>query len=366
MANSMNDFAERMQRVLDVFAVFMQEAQPMFQAFVEFSQQLLAAVYQAYQAAGMPYGDDHEGMMRWLRETHETQRLEQEAAFIRQRHEMLAFVGSWRQKMELDITKLNIVGFFSNRTHDIMLVINKPLPARRVWRGSGFFVGPRSYSFGSGKTLATDTSALSRAAVTAWAELTARRRAAGRLIYDKPICWGTQEMLKLALIPAMSWAGGLAIVSALQGVIPSGMEAFFTQVPFVAVIVGLIVMGQKWYAQNEERWQKRFDENNRVWRDILEQEHKRSDTHAQHLVNAFESSFNVQSADNRIALEKQTDMFVKTMERIYTIAKQQADRIEILTQQVAMNTATVGEFGKLDDFVDRLMAIWKSRGGEEG
>lgn len=173
-------------------------------------------------------------------------------------------------------------------------------------------------------------------------------------------------MLKLALISAFSWAGGLAIVAALQEVFPTGFDAFFTQIPFVAVVVGLIIMNQKWYAQNEERWQRRFDETNRIWRDILEQEHKRSDTHVQHLVNAFESSFNVQSADNRIALEKQTEMFVKTMDRIYTIAKQQADRIEMLTQQVAMNTATVGEFGKLDDFVDRLMAIWKSKGGGNG
>ena len=173
-------------------------------------------------------------------------------------------------------------------------------------------------------------------------------------------------MLKLVLIPASMWGGGLAISALLQGVVPQGMNDFLSQLPFVAVVVGLIIMGQKWYAQNEDRWQKRYDDTIKVWRDILEQEHKRSDTHAQHLVNAFETTFNTQSADNRIALEKQSEMFVKAIDRLDSRSNQHSDRIEVLTQQLAMNTATVGEVGKLDDLVDRLMVVLRKQPTESG
>jgi hypothetical protein len=71
------------QAIAVALGKWMEQAAPAMQAFY-------AAMYARYREAGAPYGENHEGLMRWVREVGEAQRLEWEAQRILERHETLA------------------------------------------------------------------------------------------------------------------------------------------------------------------------------------------------------------------------------------------------------------------------------------
>lgn len=60
---------------------------------VEAAIPVMQAVYDAqwerYRAAGMPYGNDHQGLMRWLEDMNEIMRLNTEIEVIKRRHLLL-------------------------------------------------------------------------------------------------------------------------------------------------------------------------------------------------------------------------------------------------------------------------------------
>ena len=56
----------------------------------EVAGKLYDAVWQAYLADGACYGETHEGMMRWLRERGEAERLRYEAEYILEHQQTVA------------------------------------------------------------------------------------------------------------------------------------------------------------------------------------------------------------------------------------------------------------------------------------
>ncbi len=52
--------------------------------------EIVPRVHQAYLDAGAPYGDTHDGLMRWLRDESEVLRHQQQIDHIRQRQQMVA------------------------------------------------------------------------------------------------------------------------------------------------------------------------------------------------------------------------------------------------------------------------------------
>jgi hypothetical protein len=47
------------------------------------------AIQSAYQEAGMPYGDSHEGLMRWMDDMSKINHMRQEIEYIKNYHQML-------------------------------------------------------------------------------------------------------------------------------------------------------------------------------------------------------------------------------------------------------------------------------------
>lgn len=68
-------------------AAWIEEIMPALQSFYD-------AVYAFYLDTGAPYGDTHEGMLRWIEERGEVARLRMEADRIKQRHQDMA---DWRE-----------------------------------------------------------------------------------------------------------------------------------------------------------------------------------------------------------------------------------------------------------------------------
>ena len=63
---------------------------PLIKAASEFAERFAVVMRSEYEKAGMPYGDSHDGMMRWLDEVCAAQRLKNEAQEIEERHWFLA------------------------------------------------------------------------------------------------------------------------------------------------------------------------------------------------------------------------------------------------------------------------------------
>jgi len=74
------DFMEQM-------ALWVESVLPTLQAFYD-------AVHAEYMACGAPYGDTQEGMLRWIEERCEIQRLRTEADRLEQRHRDMV---EWRE-----------------------------------------------------------------------------------------------------------------------------------------------------------------------------------------------------------------------------------------------------------------------------
>ncbi len=56
------------------------------EAVIPFAKAVYDANFERYKDAGMPYGENHEGLMRWLGDLQEINRLEAEIATIKRRH----------------------------------------------------------------------------------------------------------------------------------------------------------------------------------------------------------------------------------------------------------------------------------------
>jgi hypothetical protein len=62
-------------------------------------QQIYAAHYNQYRAFGMPYGDTHEGFMRWMEDMNAIRQHQHEIELILQRHQHLIDVRTFGEKI---------------------------------------------------------------------------------------------------------------------------------------------------------------------------------------------------------------------------------------------------------------------------
>lgn len=81
---------QQFARGCDALAQAFVNMQPLMIAVRQAAEEAYRITQEAYSEAGAPYGDTHEGMMRWLSECAEITRHEVKAEQIRQHHELLA------------------------------------------------------------------------------------------------------------------------------------------------------------------------------------------------------------------------------------------------------------------------------------
>lgn len=85
-AQSLASFIESISEMMDKLAA---SVSSIIQQIMPIVQQVYQAMNLRYQEAGAPYGDTHEGLMRWMHDMGEISRKQQEIARILQYHEML-------------------------------------------------------------------------------------------------------------------------------------------------------------------------------------------------------------------------------------------------------------------------------------
>ena len=86
--------SEKLQQALQQIDEIIKQAWDVIVEFIESVTEVCGKVYgwarDVYHAHGAPYGDTHEGMMRWWHEALTIARLRQEADLLEQRHRLLA------------------------------------------------------------------------------------------------------------------------------------------------------------------------------------------------------------------------------------------------------------------------------------
>lgn len=63
---------------------------PLLQQIGIATQMIYEAFWQSYREAGMPYGETEEGLLRWMKEVGEVERMQMESERILAHHQMLA------------------------------------------------------------------------------------------------------------------------------------------------------------------------------------------------------------------------------------------------------------------------------------
>lgn len=81
---------ELARAIREIAAVFADRMEPFMRALGEFVAEAKANAMQMYLAEGAPYGPTEEGMMRWVKEKTEIERLRWQARQIEEHHRMLA------------------------------------------------------------------------------------------------------------------------------------------------------------------------------------------------------------------------------------------------------------------------------------
>lgn len=87
---AMQPIAESINRIGEAFQQAAHALQPQIDALVTLYQEVIyPRSHQAYLDAGAPYGDTHDGLMRWLRDESEVLRHQRQIDAIRQRQQMI-------------------------------------------------------------------------------------------------------------------------------------------------------------------------------------------------------------------------------------------------------------------------------------
>lgn len=82
-----NDELQQAMRAAEIIAELLQ---PIMEEIADLCRKVYAWARDVYHAHGTPYGNTHEGLMRWWDEVLMIARLRQEAELLEQRHRMLA------------------------------------------------------------------------------------------------------------------------------------------------------------------------------------------------------------------------------------------------------------------------------------
>jgi hypothetical protein len=83
----------------DVIPAITQAVHTITETLVPIWQSIYASMYASYRNAGMPYGDNHEGFMRWLEDLKKIQQRQDEIEAIRNRHQHLIDVRNFGEKI---------------------------------------------------------------------------------------------------------------------------------------------------------------------------------------------------------------------------------------------------------------------------
>jgi len=83
---------EQREALTNVFDAITQQMRTIADAVTPLIKQMYDAIYGEYQKAGSPYGESHEGCLRWLGERYEAQRLYDEAERILDHHKGLVYL----------------------------------------------------------------------------------------------------------------------------------------------------------------------------------------------------------------------------------------------------------------------------------
>lgn len=144
------------------------------------------------------------------------------------------------------------------------------------------------------------------------------------------------------------------------------LTSFLSQLPFVGILIWLIIKARQWFEDNEQRWhgllkeeRGRLEKNETTWRGLLAEERSRADQHYQALTVAHQQAQREQRELFKMALSEQREMYTESLGRLEVRYGQMSDRVELLTQQVALNTTATNEVAKTDDIIERLISLIK-------
>lgn len=85
-----DEFQQAMQQASEIIKQAWAVIEEFIDSVMEACQKIYDWARDTYHAHGAPYGDTHEGLMRWWHEMLTIARLRQEADMLEQRHRMLA------------------------------------------------------------------------------------------------------------------------------------------------------------------------------------------------------------------------------------------------------------------------------------
>ena len=87
---AMQPIKENLNRIGEAFQQVGRALQPQIKAITTLCQEVIyPAIHNAYLDAGAPYGDTHDGLMRWLHEESEVMRHQQAIENIRERQQVV-------------------------------------------------------------------------------------------------------------------------------------------------------------------------------------------------------------------------------------------------------------------------------------
>ena len=92
MTSQLESFQAFQQSLLDFGEALTTTLTPTLEAFAESARQFYAICWRIYRAAGMPYGESDEGMIRWLKERAMAEQMLLRAEAIMAHHRTLAML----------------------------------------------------------------------------------------------------------------------------------------------------------------------------------------------------------------------------------------------------------------------------------
>lgn len=150
-----------------------------------------------------------------------------------------------------------------------------------------------------------------------------------------------------------------AFLTALYQINPFDVSAIITQLPFVALVIWMVWQFQKWYSAAEEKNRSYIEEIDRRWRQELKEIRQENDKQMERLFDTFNTNYTNQLANQRgsylDSLIEQRTFYSESLTRMEAKITRNSDIIELLVQQMSVNTAAVTEIAKMDDLVELLI-----------
>lgn len=158
---------------------------------------------------------------------------------------------------------------------------------------------------------------------------------------------------------------GLPLTALLQ-IGSLDLAALITQAPFIALVIWMVYQFQKWYTAAEEKNRAYVEEIDRRWREELKAIRSEAGRQQEKLIDTFNTNFTNQLANQRgsylDSLIEQRQFYSEALTRMEAKLNRNSDIIDLLVQQISVNTASITEIAKMDDMLEFL--IKKDKNGE--